>query len=32
MGKRARWRKMFEQQNQRAVTAVVYPGNENGGH
>jgi len=28
----ARWRKMFEQQNQRAVTAAAYPGNENGGH
>jgi peptidoglycan/xylan/chitin deacetylase (PgdA/CDA1 family) len=28
----ARWRKMFGQQNQRTVTAVAYPGNENGGH
>jgi peptidoglycan/xylan/chitin deacetylase (PgdA/CDA1 family) len=28
----ARWRKMFAQPNQRAVTAIAYPGNENGGH
>jgi peptidoglycan/xylan/chitin deacetylase (PgdA/CDA1 family) len=27
----ARWRKMFEQQKKAAVTAVAYPGNENGG-